>query len=111
MLKKPNRLLKKKDFDAVWQKGRSSYDSFLGVKALTNGLAANRFGIMVGLKVSKKAVDRNKLKRRLRELIRAASLKDGFDVLITVLPAAKKAEFADLRASLSGHWKKLRIEL
>jgi ribonuclease P protein component len=111
MLKKNNRLLKKKDFDAVWQKGRSGYDQLLGLKSLANGLAENRFGIMVGLKVSKKAVERNKIKRRLRAIIRAeaVNLAKGFDVVITVLPAAKKAEFAVLQASLLSHLRKLRI--
>jgi ribonuclease P protein component len=111
MLKKNNRLLKKKDFDAVWQKGRSSYDQLLGVKSLANNLGENRFGIMVGLKVSKKAVERNKIKRRIRAIIRveAAALAKGFDVVITVLPAAKKSEFAVFQASLLGHLRKLRI--
>lgn len=109
MLKKENRLSKKKDFDAVWQKGRSSFDKILGVKILPNKLAFNRFGIMIGLKVSKKAVLRNKIKRRLREIIQAEflNLKNGFDVVITVLPSARGAEFEDLRKSLGGNLKRL----
>jgi ribonuclease P protein component len=111
MFKKENRLTKKKDFDAVWKNGRSSFDKILGVKILPNKLALNRFGIMVGLKVSKKAVERNKIKRRLREIIQAEALnlKNGFDVAVTVLPVARSAEFEDLRVSLAGSFKKLGL--
>ena len=111
MLKKANRLLKKKDFDAVWQKGRSSYDKILGIKAIPSELRSNRFGIMVGLKVSKKAVERNNIKRRIREMLRAESgkLKIGFDIVITVLPAAKSLDFKELQASLIFNLKRLRL--
>ncbi len=111
MLKKANRLLKKKDFDAVWQKGRSNFDKLMGVKVLASGRQENRLGIMIGLKVSKKAVERNKIKRRIREILRAeiANLKPGFDIVITVLPAAKGTEFSQLQKSLLDNLKRLRI--
>jgi ribonuclease P protein component len=113
MLKQANRLLLKKDFDAVWKKGRSSYDKVIGVKALTSGLKINRFGIMVGLKVSKLAVERNKIKRRIREIIQTESenLKNGLDVVITVLPAARDLHFEELKKSLLLNFKRLGIFL
>jgi len=111
MLKKENRLAKKKDFDAVWQKGRSSFDKILGVKILPNKIAINRFGIMVGLKVSKKAVERNKIKRRIREIIKAQAenLKIGFDVVIAALPMVQSKKFAELKKSILLNFKRLRI--
>jgi ribonuclease P protein component len=111
MLNKSNRLLKKKDFDAVWQRGRSSFDKILGIKVLANGRELNRFGVLAGLKFSKKAVERNKVKRRLRELIRHESplLNDGFDIILTVLPAARSSKFAELQRSLHYNLRKLRI--
>jgi ribonuclease P protein component len=111
MLKQANRLLRKNDFDAVWKKGRSSYDKILGVKMIANNLTGNRFGIMVGLKVSKLAVERNKIKRRIREIIQADenNLKKGFDVVITVLPAARGLNFEGLKKSLLGNLKRLGV--
>lgn len=111
MLSKVNRLTKKKDFDAVWQKGRSSFDKIIGIKVLANGLRENRFGLMIGLKVSKKAVERNKIKRRIREIVRleTANLKTGFDIVITVLPAARGLEFIELQRSLVFNFKRLGI--
>jgi ribonuclease P protein component, eubacterial len=111
MLKKINRLLLKKDFDAVWKKGRSSYDKILGIKTLSNNLTNNRFGIMAGLKVSKLAVERNKIKRRIRETIQVEEkkLKNGFDIVVTVLPAAKEKTFAELKESVKFNFKRLRL--
>jgi len=74
-------------------------------------LGLTRFGIMIGLKVSKKAVERNKIKRRLREAIRALSplLNLNFDVAISVLPAAKEKNLAELKNALEEGFKRLRI--
>ena len=111
MLKQSNRLLKKKDFDAVWKKGRSSYDKLIGVKVLANGLKNSRFGIMVGLKVSKKAVERNTVKRRIREIIQAETenIDSGLDVVINTLPAVNGQSYDVLRESVLGQFKRLKV--
>jgi ribonuclease P protein component len=111
MLEKKNRLSKNKEFDKVWQGGRSGFDGLLGVKIIPNNLNLNRFGILVGLKVSKKAVERNYLKRVLREAIRAhsTSLKKGFDIVIISLPASRGKKAQDLKKSLEGGFRKLKI--
>jgi ribonuclease P protein component len=111
MLKKTSRLTKKKDFDAAWKNGRSSFNGLLGIKLLKNNFARNRYGIMVGLKVSKKAVERNKIKRRLREIIRAqeSAFAKGFDFVITVLPPARQADFLQLQNALIDDLKKIRM--
>ena len=70
MLPRYNRLAKKKEIDLVFKKGRSSYNKSLGVKCLiNNNLTYNRFAVVVSNKVSKKAVIRNKIKRRLMEVL------------------------------------------
>jgi ribonuclease P protein component len=111
MLGKKNRLSKNKEFDKIWQNGRSGFDGFLGVKAIPNNLNLNRFGILVGLKVDKKAVGRNYLKRVLREAIRqlSPSLKKGFDIVIISLPAARGKKSEELKKSLIENLKKLKI--
>ena len=47
------------------------------------------------------AVVRNRIRRRLREILRAASLIEGFDVVISVRPEASTAKFEALRAELT----------
>ena len=111
MLEKKNRLSKNKEFDKIWQKGYSGFDGLLGVKVISNTLNINRFGILVGLKVDKKAVGRNYLKRILRETIRSLSpsLKKGFDIVIISLPAARNKKITELKKSLEDNFKKVRI--
>ena len=80
---------------------------------IANNLAGNRFGIMVGLKVSKLAVERNKIKRRMREIIRfeEKNLKKSFDFVVTVLPAARGLGFEELKKSLLFNFKRLGVNL
>jgi len=91
MLPSENRLKKKKDFEHVFKQGRGLKDGFLSLRFVKNNLNLTRFGFMVGQKVSRKAVVRNKVKRRLRELSRAKlrDIKKGFDVVVI---AGKGAE-------------------
>ncbi len=111
MFKKENRLTKNKEFDNVWQKGRSSFDKILGVKALKNDLKISRFGIIVSTKVSKKAVLRNKIKRRIREISKKhfENLKNGFDIVIIAQKASLVEDFSALKKSVEDNFKKLNL--
>jgi len=86
MLPSENRLKKKKDFGQVFKKGRGFKDNALSLKLTENNLKVSRFAFVVSLKVSKKAFLRNKIRRKLREIIKAnlSKLKTGFDVVFTV---------------------------
>ena len=50
------------------------------------------------------AVNRNRLKRRLREIVRQDVLpaEHGFDIIIRTAPAAYAVPFADLRVEVNG---------
>jgi ribonuclease P protein component len=45
-----------------------------------------------------KAVVRNRVRRRLREIARSLPLAEGFDVVITARPEAAGAAFRELKA-------------
>lgn len=111
MLKKINRLTKDKDFDSVFKKGKSSYDKIVGVKVVLNGLKYNRFGILVSTKISKKAVERNKIKRQIRETIRLRSenIKNGHDCVIISLGGILDKKYEDIEKSIDTHFKKLKL--
>jgi ribonuclease P protein component len=55
------------------------------------------------------AVDRNRLKRRLREIIRQDVLPAdrGLDIVVRTSPAAYSLQFADLRTEMNGVLGKL----
>ena len=56
-----------------------------------------RLGLIVSKKVSKKAVERNKLKRRLREIFRLnQNSLDSFDIVIIAKQNAADCTYTDL---------------
>ena len=78
MLKKVNRLAKAKDIKSAFAKGRSFFTPFFSIKFSPRPLE-KRFAVVVSTKVYKKAVDRNRLKRIVREYLRKhlAALPEG----------------------------------
>lgn len=84
MLQSENRLRKDRDFQVVFKKGQSIFDNFCGVRFYKNGLENSRFAVVVGTKVHKSAVKRNKVRRQYREILRLNLLqfKKGFDVIL-----------------------------
>lgn len=110
MLKKKHRLNKNKEFNRLFKLGLSGYSPRLGLKIMPNNLAYSRFAFLISKKVSKRAVVRNLLKRRLREIIRLDWLKlAGYDVVLIALPKAVEGGFEDLRAEVGALFKRLKI--
>jgi len=112
MLPRYNRLAKKKEIDLVFKKGRSSYNKSLGVKCLiNNNLTYNRFAVVVSNKVSKKAVIRNKIKRRIREIIKKELIKMvvGRDLIIITLPVIAEKNFTEIQQELCGIFARLSL--
>lgn len=111
MFKKENRLTKDKDFDNVFKNGKSSYGKLAGIKTIKNDLNFSRVGILVSTKVSKKAYQRNKIKRRIREIFKEIikDVKTNQDIVVIVLPQAIEKDFNDLRADICRSAKKLKL--
>jgi ribonuclease P protein component len=85
-------LTQRAQFTLVYQEGRTWVDNLLVMKALPNGLSLSRCGFSVTKKVGK-AVQRNRLKRLLREIIRLQSVKPGWDIVFIVRPIAVSADY------------------
>lgn len=119
MLDKLQTLAKKRDFDLVVKHGRWTRGSFLDLKVLR--LAENKnycpkkedpdkfvkqlkLAFSVGLKLSKKAVVRNRLKRQLREatrlLIKDFGVNVGFYVLVVPRLITLDKNFAEISEDL-----------
>jgi len=111
MLKKTNRLTKDKEFENVFKKNISGYNKITGLKVAPNNLDISRIGILVSAKISKKAVVRNKIKRRIREILRLRlnNIKEGFDIIVLTLPEIKEKSYKEIEESLDNNLKKLKL--
>ena len=111
MLPAIHRLKAEKDFSQLARSRKIAFSKALGMKMRENGLPHSRFGVVVGLKVHKKAVKRNLIKRRIREIVRKhlPELLQGRDVMIMVSKKALDADYADLEAQVLSCFTKLRL--
>jgi len=115
MLPRENRLRRNKDIKNVLTKGRTTREGFLFLKIVKNDLGILRFAIVVGKNLSKKAVVRNKLKRRISEIIRMGlKLKEikpdrGIDGVIIALPGAERMNFRDLKQAIEKIFAKVKL--
>ena len=105
------RLTKQKEFDNVWQTGRSNFNECLGIKVSKNKLANSRFGFIVSAKISKKATDRNQTKRRFRQVIKGSleEIKPGYDVVIIAQKAIINKEYKEIKNLVLKSLLKLKL--
>jgi ribonuclease P protein component len=110
MLSKVNRLKKKRDLERVFLGGKRFKEGFLVLKIAKNTLPKTRFGFIVSQKVSKKATLRNKIKRRLREVVskKEKNFKKGLDILLTARPGLETKDFWEIDESLNRLFKKAK---
>lgn len=111
MLPIQSRLKKKKDFEKVFKKGKGFKEDFLFLKIVPNNQEVSRFGFIVSRKVSKKAIVRNKIKRRLRELVRGtlSQIKPGVDGVIVVLPDFTDRNLEETKQTINRLFEKAKI--
>jgi ribonuclease P protein component len=102
------RLVRRGDFDRVYRTGKRFSSSNFTVFVRSNDLALNRFGFSIKKAVGG-AVVRNRIRRRLREMVRChrQEITAGWDIVIHPKSTVAKAPFATLREDLVRLLKKL----
>ena len=128
MLKPENRLKKVRDFNLLIKHGRWVNGSFLDVKYVKLDKIQDyfpkkedkesfkkqlRLAIVVGTKVSKSAVKRNGLKRKMREVVRLLvkeeRLASGYYIMILARPIALDKSYANISQETKLLLKKIKV--
>lgn len=110
---KKNRISGEKDFQKIVSTGKTVQNSFFFVYYLKNSFQYNRFAIVISSKVASKAVERNKVRRRVSEIIRKnfPFIYSGFDMIILTRRKTKDLNSFELEESLIEIFKKAKIFL
>jgi len=110
MFQSTQRLKRTKEISKVFKLGRSYFLAGLGIKALENTSSFTRATVFVSKKVSKRAVIRNRVKRQIREILKAAT-KDtkACDLIVICQPAVVNMEFAELEKAIKQIIAKLKL--
>ena len=84
MLARKYRLTKQKDFGRLQARGQSVANRFFKLIYSTNKLVPSRLAVVVSTRLSKKATQRNRLRRQCQEIIRLhwPRIKTGYDLLL-----------------------------
>ena len=103
-------LRRKADFVAVGRQGIARSNQLLALRALRTDGPETRLGLSTPRSIGG-AVERNRLRRRLRELMRArrAELGVGWDLLLIARPEAARATYAELGEALASLLRRLDI--
>jgi ribonuclease P protein component len=99
------RLKNSRDFNRAFQRGRRLSTPFFRFLLHRNTLAHPRLGIAIGRRTARKAHERNRIKRLIRESFRLhAQHIGGIDVVVHVNPTASVSSNTVLSRVLDGSW-------
>jgi len=92
-------LRKRAQYKAVYESGVMRRDRLVVIKALANGLEFSRYGFSVNKNLGK-AVARNRVRRILKEIVRTATIKSGWDVVFIARSKAADSDYHQLKKSV-----------
>jgi ribonuclease P protein component len=105
------RILKPDEYRRVFNENVRSADKLFLVLARSNGLQHARLGLAVSKKQCRMAVDRNRMKRLIRESFRDNhELLVGMDLVVLSRSCKRSLDNRAFFISLSRHWQNLAIQ-
>ena len=98
------------EFRRLYNKGQSAVSPYFAIYCRKTNRPQSRLGITTGVKLGK-AVKRNFVRRRIRELYRTNEQKflPGYDIVVVARARAIFGKYADLERSFLHLMKKLEI--
>ena len=91
------RIRRRADFERIYANGAKIHGRYMTLFVMVNDAAAPRLGVAATRKLGS-AVDRNRAKRRVRELFRRRKNIGGLDIVIVPRREMLDAPFAHLEA-------------
>ena len=74
-----------------------------------NGADQSRLGLAVPRRVARRAVDRHRLKRQIRESFRCSAERlVGLDIVVIARPGAEKMDSKHFRGVMARAWERVR---
>ena len=105
----PRRLRHKPEFDAAYARGRRFGNGFFAVTVISNDKSGPRLGMAVALRVARTAVERNRIRRIVRESFRVHQhTLPAVDIVVSARPKALGAPGGQLHRSLTAVWQQVR---
>lgn len=110
MLAKKHRI-NKELFKKVFKEGKNFFSEKISVKIAPITADLSAFSFVVSSKVSKKATERNKLKRRARHIVQKIipEIKKGLGIIIIFKKNCEKATFQEIEKEIKTVFKKAKI--
>jgi ribonuclease P protein component len=96
------------EFKRAYAVGKRLGNEFFTVNAQPNGLASARLGMSIAARILRRAVDRNRVRRLIRESFRVHQLGlPAIDIVIGARAGVLAADNAQLRGALEKLWQKV----
>lgn len=108
-VERARRLRKGPEFDRVYREGTVIGGPLLVIRHLPNALGHARWGFAVGKRLERRAVVRNRVRRRLRDVARAAPV-GAYDIVVTARAGALAAHRDVLAHALAVAVRRAGIE-
>ena len=103
------RLRRKPDFEAVYARGRRMGNGFFGVTARLNDEGRPRLGLAVASKMAGGSVERNRIRRVVRESFRLHQHElPAVDIVVSARVRARGAANRELRTQIEELWRKVQ---
>ena len=98
------------EFKRLYNKGKSAASQYIVIYCRRNYTSENRIGITVSKKVGG-AVQRNRVRRRLKEIYRLSeiSINSGYDIVIVARVKSRFVRYSELEASFLLLLKRLGV--
>lgn len=111
MLARRNRLRTTRDIQRVSKQGRWAAGTNLTVRTQANRFKLVRCAVVISKKVDKRAVVRNRCRRRVQEILRLSlpSLEDGSDILIYIRKDISNLPAQEITVEIATAFQRLNL--